>query len=122
MGQKTHPLGFRLGITQEHKSMWCFNFKKYDEALKEDDIIRTYLNNISKTNGISNVKIKRNGKNSQIEVTIETGKPSFLIGDSGSNVKQLIKDFKRLLSEKYEIIINVIEVKNIEEALEYFKH
>ena len=114
MGQKTHPLGFRLGITQEHKSIWYFDFKKYAKILKEDDIIRTYLNNISKINGISNVKINRNGSNSQIEVTIETGKPSILIGKSGSNIKQLIKDFKRRLSEEYEIIVNVIEVKDIE--------
>ena len=92
MGQKTHPLGFRLGITQEHKSMWYFSFKEYANILKEDDIIRSYLNNISKVNGISNVKINRNGSNSQIEVTIETGKPSILVGKSGSNIKQLIKE------------------------------
>jgi small subunit ribosomal protein S3 len=43
MGQKTHPLGFRLGITQEHKSKWYANFNQYANILKEDDKIRTYI-------------------------------------------------------------------------------
>jgi small subunit ribosomal protein S3 len=48
MGQKTHPLGFRLGITQEHKSKWYANFNQYANILKEDDQIRTYINTIAK--------------------------------------------------------------------------
>ena len=44
MGQKTHPLGFRLGITQEHRSSWYSNFDQYANLLYEDDQIRTYLN------------------------------------------------------------------------------
>jgi small subunit ribosomal protein S3 len=48
MGQKTHPLGFRLGITQEHKSTWYANFNQYANILKEDDKIRTYIDNIAK--------------------------------------------------------------------------
>ena len=43
MGQKTHPLGFRLGITQEHRSTWYANFKQYANLLKEDDKIRILL-------------------------------------------------------------------------------
>jgi small subunit ribosomal protein S3 len=48
MGQKTHPLGFRLGITQEHKSKWYANFNQYANILQEDDKIRTYINTIAK--------------------------------------------------------------------------
>jgi small subunit ribosomal protein S3 len=48
MGQKTHPLGFRLGITQEHKSTWYANFNQYANILKEDDQIRTYIDTIAK--------------------------------------------------------------------------
>ena len=60
MGQKTHPLGFRLGIVQEHKSVWYANFNQYASILEEDDKIRTYINTISRANYISNVKIYRN--------------------------------------------------------------
>jgi small subunit ribosomal protein S3 len=56
MGQKTHPLGFRLGITQEHKSTWYANFNQYANVLQEDDKISNYINTIAKTNSISNVK------------------------------------------------------------------
>ena len=83
MGQKTHPLGFRLGITQEHKSTWYANFNQYSNVLQEDDKIRTYLNSISKSNSISNVRINRNGLNDQIQLNIETGKPGILVGDLG---------------------------------------
>ena len=48
MGQKTHPLGFRLGITQEHKSTWYTNLNHYANILEEDDKIRTYINSIAK--------------------------------------------------------------------------
>ena len=46
MGQKTHPLGFRLGITQKHRSAWYADFKDYSTLLEEDDQIRTYINKI----------------------------------------------------------------------------
>ncbi len=45
MGQKIHPLGFRLGITQNHKSLWYSNFDRYSNILKEDYQIRSYFNN-----------------------------------------------------------------------------
>ena len=79
MGQKTHPLGFRLGITQEHKSKWYANFNQYANILEEDDKIRTYINTISQANSISNVQINRNGLNDQIQLNIETGKPGILV-------------------------------------------
>ena len=52
MGQKTHPLGFRLGITQTHKSNWYSPLNQYANILKEDDTIRTYIGTISKSNSI----------------------------------------------------------------------
>jgi small subunit ribosomal protein S3 len=55
MGQKTHPLGFRLGITQEHKSTWYANFNQYANVLQEMIKSRT-IYTIAKTNSISNVK------------------------------------------------------------------
>ena len=68
MGQKTHPLGFRLGITQEHRSKWYANFNQYANILEEDDKIRTYINTIAKSNSIANVQINRNGLNDQIQL------------------------------------------------------
>jgi small subunit ribosomal protein S3 len=114
MGQKTHPLGFRLGITQEHKSTWYANFNQYGNILKEDDIIRTYINKISKTNSISNVRINRNGLNDQVQLNIETGKPGILVGDLGSGLETLLTNVKKLLPTDRQLTINVFEVEKVD--------
>jgi small subunit ribosomal protein S3 len=114
MGQKTHPLGFRLGITQEHKSTWYADFNGYANILEEDDKIRTYINTIAKTNSISNVKICRNGLNDQIQLNIETGKPGILVGDLGTGLENLLKNIKKLLPINRQLTINVFEVEKVD--------
>lgn len=114
MGQKTHPLGFRLGITQEHKSTWYANLNQYANVLKEDDKIRTYINTISKTNNISNVKICRNGLNDQIQLNIETGKPGILVGDLGSGLENILANIKKLLPTNRQVTIKVFEVEKVD--------
>jgi len=112
MGQKTHPLGFRLGITKQHKSKWYAKFNKYSTLAQEDYIIRSYFSNISRTYGISNIIVHRNGLNNHIEINVETAKPGPLIGDSGIVIRSLIKNIKKHLSPECEITINIIEIKN----------
>lgn len=114
MGQKTHPLGFRLGITQEHKSTWYANLNQYANILKEDDKIRTYIKTISKPNSISNVRINRNGLNDQIQLNIETGKPGILVGDLGSGLETLLTNIKKFLPPSRQLTINVFEVENVD--------
>jgi small subunit ribosomal protein S3 len=114
MGQKTHPLGFRLGITQDHKSTWYANFNQYANVLKEDDTIRTYINTISKANSISNVRINRNGLNDQIQLNIETGKPGILVGDLGAGLETLLNNVKKLLPNDRQLTINVFEVEKVD--------
>ena len=114
MGQKTHPLGFRLGITQEHKSKWYANFNQYANILEEDDKIRTYIDTIAQANSISNVRINRNGLNDQIQLNIETGKPGILVGDLGSGLENLLNNIKKLLPENRQLTINVFEVEKVD--------
>ena len=114
MGQKTHPLGFRLGITQDHKSTWYANFNQYGNILKEDEKIRTYINTIAKPNSISNLKINRNGLNDQIQLTIETGKPGILVGDLGSGLENLLNNIKKILPADRQLTINVLEVEKVD--------
>ena len=114
MGQKTHPLGFRLGITQEHKSTWYANYNQYANILKEDDTIRTYINTIAKATSIANVRINRNGLNDQIQLNIETGKPGILVGDLGSGLENLLANVKKLLPTNRQLTINVFEVENVD--------
>jgi len=114
MGQKTHPLGFRLGVTQEHKSTWYANLSQYAEILKEDDAIRTYIEKISKTNSIGNVKINRNGINDQIQLNIYTGKPGILVGDLGVGLETLLNNVKKLLLADRQLTINVLEIEKVD--------
>ena len=114
MGQKTHPLGFRLGITQEHKSTWYANLNQYANILEEDNKIRTYIDSIAKINNISNVQIHRNGLNDQIQLNIETGKPGILVGDMGSGLETLLTNLKKILPASRQLTIKVFEIEKVD--------
>ncbi len=113
MGQKTHPLGFRLGITQQHRAAWYSNFSQYASLLEEDDQIRTYLNKLAKTASISNITINRNGLGNQIQLNIETGRPGALVGENGLGIESLLKNLKKFLPNNRQITINIIEVEKV---------
>jgi small subunit ribosomal protein S3 len=113
VGQKTHPLGFRLGITQDHRSAWYANLREYANLLKEDDQIRTYLNQFTKTASISNVHISRNSLSDQIKLTIETGRPGVLVGENGTGIKNLLTNLKKILPTTRQITIKVSEVEKV---------
>ena len=108
MGQKTHPLGFRLGITQEHKSIWYANFNEYANLLEEDEQIRSYLTTLTKTASISDVKINRNGLGDQIQLNIETGRPGALVGENGLGLESLLKNIKKLVDPNRQISIKEV--------------
>ncbi len=114
MGQKTHPLGFRLGITQEHKSTWYANFNDYAYLLREDNDIRTYTNSIAKASSISNVQINRSCLNDQIQLNIETGKPGILVGDQGVGLETLLTNVKKMLPKSRQLTINILEVEKVD--------
>jgi len=114
MGQKTHPLGFRLGIVQEHQSVWYASFNQYASILEEDDKIRTYINTISRANYISKVKIYRNVLKDHIQLTIETGKPGILVDDMGNGLKNLLKNLKKLLPADRQLTIKVSEIEFVD--------
>ena len=113
MGQKTHPLGFRLGITQEHKSSWYSKLNNYSELLEEDDKIRTHLDKLTKSASISNIQINRNGLNDQIELNIETGRPGALVGNNGLGIETLLTNVKKILPADRQVIINILEVEKV---------
>ena len=122
MGQKTHPLGFRLGIVQEHKSTWYANLNQYASILEEDDKIRTYIDTIAKPNYISNVRIYRNGLKDQIQVNIETGKPGILVGDLGNGLKDVLKNLKKLLPVNRQLTIKIFEVEKVDLEAKLLAH
>nr|ULD16241.1 ribosomal protein S3 [Cylindrotheca closterium] len=114
MGQKTHPLGFRLGVVQEHKSTWYTNLNQYANVLEEDDKIRTYINTIAKVNNISNIQICRNSLNDQIQLNIKTGKPGILVGELGSGLEKILTNVKKLLPPNRQITVKIFEIEKVD--------
>jgi len=117
VGQKTHPLGFRLGITQQHKSNWFSKLNKYSLFVEEDEKIRTHLTKIAKDSQISDILISRNGQGDQIELTIETARPGILVGQNGSNIENLARSIKKIILNNRKITIKIVEIEASQQKL-----
>ena len=109
MGQKTHPVGFRLGIVQDWKSRW-YAERDFPRLLHEDETIRKYLRRRLSHAALAMVEIER--KPSKIVVTLHTARPGVVIGKRGAEVDKL-RDELALLT-KSEISVNVEEIKRPE--------
>ena len=109
MGQKTHPIGFRLGVLKDWRSQW-YAEKDFPRLLQEDETIRRYLERRLAHAAISRVEIER--KPSKIVVTVHTARPGVVIGKRGSEVDEL-RDELGVLT-KAEVSVNVEEVKRPE--------
>lgn len=117
MGQKIHPIGFRLGITQEHQSRWFAPPGRYPETLKEDFKLRHYveqkLGRLASNNaGISEVRIDR--KADQIELEVRTARPGVVVGRGGAGIESLRTGLQELLGGNRQIRINVVEVSQVD--------
>ena len=112
MGQKIHPLGFRLRITQDHRSSWFADKKNYPSILEEDYKIRTHINKDLGSAGISKIEINR--KSDQIELEIHTSRPGIIVGRSGSGIEKLKEDLTKIVATDSKIRINVTELKNMD--------
>ena len=106
MGQKTNPIGLRLGINRDWDSVW-FDEKKFASKLHEDIILRNYINNRLGHASISRIEIARTPK--RVSVTIHTARPGIVIGRGGSEVEALKKELKKFMG--YDVNINVSEIK-----------
>jgi small subunit ribosomal protein S3 len=109
MGQKVHPIGFRLGIIKGWDSNW-YGGKNYADKLVEDEKIRTYLNARLPKASISKIIIERTLK--LITVTINTARPGIIIGKGGQEVDKLKEELKKIT--KKEVQINIFEIKRPE--------
>ena len=109
MGQKTSPIGFRLGIVKPWRSRW-FNHKNMPEWIEGDQMIRRYLKNRLSHAAISRIEIERTPK--RITVLIFTARPGVVIGRKGSEVDKLRDELARLTND--DVQIKVEEVKRPE--------
>ena len=106
MGQKTNPIGLRLGINRDWDSVW-FDEKNYASKLHEDIILRNYINNRLNHASISRIEISRTPK--RVSITIHTARPGIVIGRGGTEVETLKTELKKFMG--YDVNINVSEIK-----------
>jgi small subunit ribosomal protein S3 len=109
VGQKTNPVGLRLGITRTWSSNW-FAREKMPDYLHEDMLIRNYLRKRLENGGISLITIERTAK--KVTVGIHTSRPGIIIGKKGEEVERLKRELQHLTQK--DIQINILEVKKAE--------
>lgn len=109
MGQKTNPIGNRLGIIKGWDSNW-FGGKDYSDKIEEDARIRKYISKRLERSAVSKVVIERTLK--VITITIHTAKPGIIIGRSGQEVDKLKEELKKLTGK--DVQINIFEIKRPE--------
>ncbi len=105
MGQKVHPIGFRLGYTEEWRSRW-FATRDYGDLLHEDIQLREMIRKRFHHAGVSRVEIERAAN--KLKVDIHTARPGIVIGRNGSEVDRLKKDIEA--STQREVYVNIQEV------------
>ncbi len=111
MGQKTHPIGFRLGITKDWQAKWfAAKPENYRSLVKEDLGIRGLIYKKYPDAGISKIEIER-GSNESI-VTIHTARPGIVIGRGGQRVEELRKELEALIGRRARL--NVQEIRQPE--------
>lgn len=109
MGQKTNPVGNRLGIIRGWDSNW-YGGNNYADKLVEDEKIRKYLQARITKGGVSKIVIERTLK--RITVTIHTARPGIVIGKGGQEVDKIKEELKKLT--KKDVQINIFEIKRPE--------
>jgi small subunit ribosomal protein S3 len=109
MGQKTNPIGFRLGIVKPWASRW-FATKDMPALLKEDELIRKYLLTRLGHAAIAEIHVER--RPGKVTVTVHTGRPGVVIGKKGTEVDKLRDELAQLTGK--EAAINVEEIKRPE--------
>ncbi|NYF97627.1 30S ribosomal protein S3 [Janibacter cremeus] len=114
MGQKINPHGFRLGITNDHKSRWFADSSKegqrYRDYVKEDVAIRKLLSTGMERAGIARVEIERT--RDRVRVDIHTARPGIVIGRRGAEADRIRGELEKLTGKQVQL--NILEVKNPE--------
>jgi len=117
MGQKTHPIGFRLGTTRDWTSHWFgVNPKDYRVQVLEDHKIRDHIqSSLGSSSGISHIQIQRNSED--LAINIHTSRPGIVIGRGGSNVDKLRNSIEEITLKKANISITEIRQPDLNAKL-----
>lgn len=106
MGQKVHPRGFRLGVTETWTSRWYKN-RGYAEQLHQDFYLRDFVNKRLAGAGVSSIEIERAAN--RVKINVRTARPGLVIGKKGKDIEDLRAELKRVIGR--DITINIIEIR-----------
>ena len=112
MGQKVHPTGFRIGVTETHRSQWFAKPKDYAKLVEEDLLIRDFVERRLPEAGISRVNISR--QVDRIEIEFFTARPRALVGAKGETLTQLRDEIKAKLPETRNVALYVTKTQQPE--------
>jgi small subunit ribosomal protein S3 len=110
MGQKVHPVGFRLGVIKEHTSVWYADGASYADKLHNDLMVREYIQKRLSQASVSRIEIERPAQTARI--TIHTARPGIVIGKKGEDVEKLRREIANLM--KVPVHINIEEIRKPE--------
>jgi len=109
MGQKVHPIGFRLGVIRTWESKW-YEEKNYAKWLHEDIHLREFVKEKLGQAGISRIEIERAAN--KVKINVHTARPGIVIGKRGAGIEGIKKDLQALTAN--EVYLNVVEVRKAE--------
>lgn len=110
MGQKVHPIGFRVGIIKDWESKWFASGKEYTQLLGEDLDIRKMIQKRLSNASVSKSEIERSFN--EVRLTIHTAKPGIVIGKQGAAVEELRRELESLTGKKARV--NIMEIRQPE--------
>ncbi|MFQ5823439.1 MAG: 30S ribosomal protein S3 [bacterium] len=114
MGQKTNPVGLRLGIIRNWESNW-YDEREFADKLKEDFMLRRYIQSRLQNAGVSTIQIERTSQ--RITLAIHTARPGIVIGRKGSEVDKLKEELQRLTEKEVQLNINEIKKPELDAFL-----
>jgi small subunit ribosomal protein S3 len=107
MGHKINPLGFRIGITEPHRSIWYARGNKYSTLVMQDFRIREFLKDKFKAAAVEKIEIER--KSERVTITVHAGRPGVVIGKRGAEIEGLTKSLEAIT--KTTVKVNIQEVR-----------
>jgi small subunit ribosomal protein S3 len=110
MGHKINPLGFRIGITEAHRSVWYAKGRKYADMVVQDHKIRGYLKDRFASAAIEKIQIER--KAERVIITLFAGRPGVIIGKRGAEIEALTKYLETIT--KTSVKVNIQEVRKLD--------
>jgi len=115
VGQKVHPIGFRLGINKPWNSVWYANKRDYAKHLIEDINIRKFIRKKLTQAGISQIVIER--MSGKIRITLNSSRPGIVIGKKGSEIEKLRAELKKYTDAEALIVIREIKKPELDSKL-----